>query len=100
HGSEKAKQLANYYESVIPDSMLKLAFSDGHTDSIEFNKQRTILEVTGLDLPHADQKSSSYTETQKYSVSIMLALGKYLEKFGREDTTRFSAEIIDEAWIF
>jgi hypothetical protein len=100
HGSEKAKQLANYYESVIPDSMLKLAFSDGHTDSIEFNKQRTILEITGLDLPHADQKSSSYTETQKYSVSIMLALGKYLEKFGREDTTRFSAEIIDEAWIF
>ncbi|MGO2539355.1 MAG: ATP-binding protein, partial [Leuconostoc mesenteroides] len=100
HGSEKAKQLANYYESVIPDNMLKLAFSDGHTDSIEFNKQRTILEVTGLDLPHADQKSSSYTETQKYSVSIMLALGKYLEKFGREDTTRFSAEIIDEAWIF
>lgn len=100
HGSEKAKQLANYYESVIPDSMLKLAFSDGHTDSIEFNKQRTILEITGLDLPHADQKSSSYTETQKYSVSIMLALGKYLEKFGREDTTHFSAEIIDEAWIF
>lgn len=80
--------------------MLKLAFSDGHTDNIEFNKQRTMLEVTGLDLPHAYQKSSSYTETQKYSVSIMLALGKYLEKIGREDTTRFSAEIIDEAWIF
>ncbi|MGX4593315.1 ATP-binding protein [Leuconostoc sp. JNUCC 76] len=99
-GNEKSQQLANYYESVIPDSMLKLAFSDGQTDSIEFNNQRTILEVTGLDLPHADQEVRSYTETQKYSVSIMLALGKYLEKFGREDTKRFSAEIIDEAWIF
>ncbi|MGO3412046.1 MAG: ATP-binding protein [Leuconostoc falkenbergense] len=99
-GNEKSQQLANYYESVIPDSMLKLAFSDGQTDSIEFNNQRTILEVTGLDLPHAEQEVRSYTETQKYSVSIMLALGKYLEKFGREDTKRFSAEIIDEAWIF
>ncbi|WP_273706727.1 ATP-binding protein [Leuconostoc mesenteroides] len=100
NGNEKSQQLANYYESVIPDSMLKLAFSDGQTDSIEFNNQRTILEVTGLDLPHAEQEVRSYTETQKYSVSIMLALGKYLEKFGREDTKRFSAEIIDEAWIF
>ena len=99
-GNEKSQQLANYYESVIPDSMLKLAFSDGQTDSIEFNNQRTILEVTGLDLPHAEQEVRSYTEMQKYSVSIMLALGKYLEKFGREDTKRFSAEIIDEAWIF
>ncbi|WP_273705565.1 ATP-binding protein [Leuconostoc mesenteroides] len=99
-GNEKSQQLANYYESVIPDSMLKLAFSDGQTDSIEFNNQRTILEVTGLDLPYAEQEVRSYTETQKYSVSIMLALGKYLEKFGREDTKRFSAEIIDEAWIF
>lgn len=99
-GNEKSQQLANYYESVIPDSMLKLAFSNGQTDSIEFNNQRTILEVTGLDLPHAEQEVRSYTETQKYSVSIMLALGKYLEKFGREDTKRFSAEIIDEAWIF
>ena len=99
-GNKKSQQLANYYESVIPDSMLKLAFSDGQTDSIEFNNQRTILEVTGLDLPHAEQEVRSYTETQKYSVSIMLALGKYLEKFGREDTKRFSAEIIDEAWIF
>lgn len=99
-GNEKSQQLANYYESVIPDSMLKLAFSNGQTDSIEFNNQRTILEVTGLDLPHAEQEVLSYTETQKYSVSIMLALGKYLEKFGREDTKRFSAEIVDEAWIF
>ncbi|WP_420063142.1 ATP-binding protein [Leuconostoc lactis] len=99
-GNEKSQQLANYYEGVIPDSMLKLAFSNGQTDSIEFNNQRTILEVTGLDLPHAEQEVLSYTETQKYSVSIMLALGKYLEKFGREDTKRFSAEIIDEAWIF
>ncbi|WP_273706253.1 ATP-binding protein, partial [Leuconostoc mesenteroides] len=58
-GNEKSQQLANYYESVIPDSMLKLAFSDGQTDSIEFNNQRTILEVTGLDLPHAEQEVRS-----------------------------------------
>lgn len=30
----------------------------------------------------------------------MLALGKYLERFGRENTKEFSAEFIDKAWIF
>lgn len=99
-GSESGQQLAHYYETVIPDSMMKLAFSDGTTDSISFDYRRTILEVTGLDLPHAGQDMRTYTETQKYSISIMLALGKYLERFGRENTKEFSAEFVDEAWIF
>ncbi len=99
-GSLDAQKLAHYYETVIPDSMMKLAFSDGSTDSISFDYRRTILEVTGLDLPEAKQDMRTYTETQKYSISIMLALGKYLERFGRENTIEFSAEFIDEAWIF
>lgn len=99
-GSPDAQKLAHYYETVIPDSMMKLAFSEGSTDSISFDHRRTILEVTGLDLPQAKQDMRTYTETQKYSISIMLALGKYLERFGRENTKEFSAEFIDEAWIF
>lgn len=59
-----------------------------------------LLEVVGLDLPKPKQEVATYTETQKYSVSIMLALGKYLEKFGRENPDEFSVEFIDETWIF
>ncbi|MCK8605648.1 ATP-binding protein [Leuconostoc citreum] len=99
-GSAKAQELARYYETTIPDSMMRLAFSDGSTDSISFDNARTILEVTGLDLPKAEQEARNYTDTQKYSISIMLALGKYLEQFGRENTKEFSVEFIDEAWIF
>ncbi|CAK1230389.1 ATP-binding protein [Fructobacillus cardui] len=98
-GGRTADYAANLLE-VIPRSMLKVAFSDGSTDSLQFDDQRTILEVVGLDLPKPDQEIATYTVTQKYSISIMLALGKYLEKFGRENTDSFSVEFIDEAWIF
>ncbi|CAK1230854.1 ATP-binding protein [Fructobacillus cardui] len=97
---ESAKNYAENLLELIPKSMLKVAFSDGSTDSLQFNDRRTILEVVGLDLPKPKQEIATYTETQKYSVSIMLALGKYLEKFGRENPDEFSVEFIDEAWIF
>ena len=98
--NDSTKAYAENLLEVIPRSMLKVAFSDGSTDSLQFDDQRTILEVVGLDLPKPKQEVATYTETQKYSVSIMLALGKYLEKFGRENPDEFSVECIDEAWIF
>ncbi|QYU58824.1 ATP-binding protein [Weissella confusa] len=99
-GSDSERDLANYYQSIVPQTMLRLAFSDGQTDSLQFNDKRTILEITGLQLPNAKQDSRTYTETQKYSMALMLALGKYLEKFGRSNPDEFSLEMIDEAWIF
>ena len=99
-GSQAEKDLSDFYQSIVPKTMLRLAFSDGSTDSLQFNDQRTILEVTGLQLPNAKQDSRTYTETQKYSMALMLALGKYLEKFGRANPDEFSLEMIDEAWIF
>ncbi|WP_349535439.1 ATP-binding protein [Leuconostoc citreum] len=99
-GSQAEKDLAAYYRSIVPVTMLKLAFSDGSTDSLQFNDKRTILEVTGLQLPQASQDSRTYSETQKYSIALMLALGKYLEKFGRANPDEFTLEMIDEAWIF
>ena len=99
-GSQAEKDLSAFYQSIVPKTMLRLAFSDGSTDSLQFNDQRTILEVTGLQLPSAKQDSRTYTETQKYSMALMLALGKYLEKFGRANPDEFSLEMIDEAWIF
>ncbi|QIL49921.1 conjugal transfer protein [Weissella coleopterorum] len=97
---DDASDLADYYQSIIPNSMLRLAFGDGSSDGLTFDHQRTILEVTGLDLPKPNQDARLYTETNKQSISIMLALGKYMEKFGRSKTDRFSLEILDEAWIF
>ena len=98
--SGEAVDLARAYRSTIQDSMLRLAFSDGQNEGLSITDRRTILEVTGLEFPAAEQEAKTYTETQKYSMSIMLALGKYLEKFGRQNTAEFSIEMIDEAWIF
>lgn len=97
---EKVSELALNYRSIIPKTMLRLAFSNGSTDSLQFNDKRTILEVTGLQLPKAEQDIGTYTDTQKYSIALMLSLGKYLEKFGRADPDEFTLEMIDEAWIF
>lgn len=92
--------LARAYRSTVDNSMLRIAFSNGQSEGLSINDRRTILEISGLEFPASDQESKTYTETQKYSMSIMLALGKYLEKFGRENTAEFSIEMIDEAWIF
>ncbi|GAK30778.1 conjugal transfer protein [Weissella oryzae SG25] len=99
-GHEEAGQLAKYYQTTIPTSMLRLAFSDGSNRGLEITDKRTILEVAGLDLPKVNDLAKNYTDTQRYSMSIMIALGKYLEKFGRADTNKFTMEIMDEAWIF
>ncbi|GAK31902.1 ATP-dependent protease [Weissella oryzae SG25] len=99
-GHEETEQLGKYYQATIPTSMLRLAFSDGSNRGLEITDKRTILEVAGLDLPKVDDLVKNYTDTQRYSMSIMIALGKYLEKFGRADTDKFTMEIMDEAWIF
>ncbi|MCM0582714.1 ATP-binding protein [Weissella diestrammenae] len=96
----EAEELGNYYQSIIPDSMLRLAFGDGQGDHLSLEHQRTILEVSGLDLPKVTDHADTYTDSNKYSISIMLALGRFMERFGRRNTDRFSAEFMDEAWVF
>ncbi|MCE5724308.1 ATP-binding protein [Staphylococcus pseudintermedius] len=81
------------------NNILKLVFSDGSNPSLNVREKATILQVKGLDMPKADDDPSGYSTSEKNGITLMLLIGKFLEKFGsrREvQTTLF----IDEGWAF
>ncbi|MBM7617373.1 hypothetical protein JOC36_000930 [Weissella uvarum] len=93
-------QLARAIRKTVTGGILRLSFSDGSNDSVSFNTRINILEVAGLDLPDEKQDPSTYTAIQRTSLATMFALGKFADKFGRENPDEYTFEIIDEAWIF
>ncbi|HDT8444573.1 TPA: ATP-binding protein, partial [Staphylococcus pseudintermedius] len=81
------------------NNILKLVFSDGSNPALNVREKATILQVKGLDMPKADDDPSGYSTSEKNGITLMLLIGKFLEKFGsrREvQTTLF----IDEGWAF
>ncbi|MGJ4739172.1 ATP-binding protein [Staphylococcus aureus] len=81
------------------NNILKLVFSDGSNPALNIQEKATILQVKGLDMPKADDDPSGYSTSEKNGITLMLLIGKFLEKFGsrREvQTTLF----IDEGWAF
>ncbi|MBM0362667.1 AAA family ATPase [Staphylococcus pseudintermedius] len=81
------------------NNILKLVFSDGSNPALNVQEKATILQVKGLDMPKADDDPSGYSTSEKNGITLMLLIGKFLEKFGsrREvQTTLF----IDEGWAF
>ncbi|RRG18397.1 DUF87 domain-containing protein [Weissella viridescens] len=92
--------LARAIRKTVTGGILRLSFSDGTNDSVSFDTRINILEVAGLDLPNEKQDPSTYTAIQRTSLATMFALGKFADKFGRENPDEYTFEIIDEAWIF
>ncbi|ORI02833.1 AAA family ATPase [Mammaliicoccus sciuri] len=81
------------------NNILKLVFSNGKNPALNIQEKATILQVKGLDMPKADDDPSGYSTSEKNGITLMLLIGKFLEKFGsRRDvqTTIF----IDEGWAF
>lgn len=100
HENEDIQVAAMALETTATSGLLRLSFSDGHVDSVDFKQRITILQVAGLDLPGEQDDSRTYTSVQRKSLAVMLALGKYADRFGRENPDEYTFEIIDEAWIF
>ncbi|WP_046838176.1 ATP-binding protein, partial [Staphylococcus succinus] len=81
------------------NNILKLVFGYGKNDALNIENKATILQVKGLDMPKSEDDPSGYSTSEKNGITLMLLIGKFLEKFGsrREiQTTLF----IDEGWAF
>lgn len=94
------KEMAEAIKDRVTGGILRLSFSDGSNDSVSFKTRINILEVAGLDLPNEKDDPATYTDMQRNSLATMFALGKFADKFGRENPKEYTFEIIDEAWIF
>lgn len=93
------RQAGEFLNEVIHDSILKLCVHDGSNEALSLDERVNIIEVENIDLPEASAGVDTYTNSQKKSNSIMLALGKYCELFGKMDKDEQTVEIIDEAWV-
>lgn len=96
---EHVKNAGDLLFEKTQNNILKLVFSDGTNPALNIQEKATILQVKGLDMPKADDDTSSYSTSEKNGITLMLLIGKFLEKFGsRRDvqTTIF----IDECWAF
>jgi len=91
---------AEALETTVSTGLLKLSFSHGEQDSVSFETRVNILEVAGLDLPNEGDNPAMYSSIQRKSLATMLALGKFADRFGRENPDEYTFEVIDEAWIF
>lgn len=85
-------------KQMIQNSLLQLIFSYGDADTINLNSKVTILEIAGLDLPNEDDDPRYYSDSDRKSLSIMIGLAKFCEKFGRRSHEDPTAIIFDEAW--
>ena len=89
--------VGRYLTSIVTNSILELAFSDGTTQGLDYESRVTILEVNNLKLPKDD--STKISDHERNSIALMFALGAFCTHFGERNENEDTIEFFDEAWI-
>jgi hypothetical protein len=82
---------------MLDGSLLSLAFSDGTSKGIDFEKHATVLEVADLELP--DEDTLELNEDEKNSVALMMVLSMFCKRFGERNANEETIEFFDEVWL-
>ena len=95
--SSEIASVGRYLTSIVTNSILELAFSDGTTRGLNYESRVTILEVNNLKLPKDD--STKISDHERNSITLMFALGAFCTHFGERNENEDTIEFFDEAWI-
>ena len=95
--SSEIASVGRYLTSIVTNSILELAFSDGTTQGLDYESRVTILEVNNLKLPKDD--STKISDHERNSIALMFALGAFCTHFGERNENEDTIEFFDEAWI-
>ena len=95
--SSEIASVGRYLTSIVTNSILELAFSDGSTPGLNYESRVTILEVNNLKLPKDD--STKISDHERNSIALMFALGAFCTHFGERNENEDTIEFFDEAWI-
>lgn len=95
--SSEIASVGRYLTSIVTNSILELAFSDGTTKGLNYDARVTILEVNNLKLPKDD--STKISDHERNSIALMFALGAFCTHFGERNEDEDTIEFFDEAWI-
>lgn len=100
HKEKAVSEIGDLLDEKIKGSVLRLGFSDGKNQGLNFNKRITVIGVLGLSIPKESDDPNYYTQSEKKSLALMIPLGKFCEKFGSLDDEQETVEVFEEAWIF
>lgn len=89
--------VGRYLTSIVNNSILELAFSNGTTQGLNYDARVTILEVNNLKLPK--DNSVKISDHERNSIALMFALGAFCTHFGERNESEDTLEFFDEAWI-
>ena len=81
--SSEIASVGRYLTSIVTNSILELAFSDGTTQGLNYESRVTILEVNNLKLPKDD--STKISDHERNSIALMFALGAFCTHFGERN---------------
>ena len=91
--SSEIASVGRYLTSIVTNSILELAFSDGTTPGLNYESRVTILEVNNLKLPKDD--STKISDHERNSIALMFALGAFCTHFGERNENEDTIEFFD-----
>lgn len=100
HENTEVQEIGNLLDEKVQGSILRLGFSDGQNEGLNFEQRITIVGVLGLSVPRESDNPSTYSQSEKKSLALMIPLGKFCEKFGSINDDEETFEVFEEAWIF
>lgn len=100
HSDEKIHEYGRFLQLSITDSILRLGFSYGENNGLDFKEKTTVLEIQGLTLPKDDISPELYSDTDRKALCLMISLGRFCEMFGKRDIEKKTAVYFTEAWVF
>ncbi|MGT2755421.1 ATP-binding protein [Streptococcus ovis] len=94
-------ELGEFLISVVNDSILELAFSDGNVQGLSYDKRVTVLEVADLSLPKSSgqNRDVKLSDHEQKSIVLMFSLGAFCRRFGERNQEEDTIEFFDEAWV-
>ena len=95
--TKEIASVGRYLSSIVTNSILELAFSDGHVRGLDYDARVTVLEVANLKLPKDD--TTKISDHERNSIALMFALGAFCTHFGERHENEDTIEFFDEAWI-
>lgn len=95
--TKEIASVGRYLSSIVTNSILELAFSDGQLKGLDYDARVTVLEVANLKLPKDD--STKISDHERNSIALMFALGAFCTHFGERHENEDTIEFFDEAWI-
>lgn len=100
HSDEKIHEYGRFLKLSITDSILRLGFSYGENNGLDFKEKTTVLEIQGLTLPKDDISPELYSDADRKALCLMISLGRFCEMFGKRDIEKKTAVYFTEAWVF